>query len=224
MLSARLKQYYGRLRRPPGTHPLPGLPVIGHAAPATPSAGHRAGEGLSSSRRHHRYVPRPIRRGVLGRLHFQVFRAFRGLRPDGGGSALPDPTQRRATLTTPQASLHATDRILAPPITGLSTLGFDPTRFQTEPPVCYRASWQLPGPDFHRQATTSFTDTKIDYPELIATPPALLDALQILYRLFFRSFSNSSMVTPSTPGAPLFALTFSIGLPYLPLRNLKRLA
>ena len=181
MLSARLKQYYGRLRRPPGTHPLPGLPVIGHAAPATPSAGHRAGEGLSSSRRHHRYVPRPIRRGVLGRLHFQVFRAFRGLRPDGGGSALPDPTQRRATLTTPQASLHATDRIRAPPITGLSTLGFDPTRFQTEPPVCYRASWQLPGPDFHRQATTSFTDTKIDYPELIATPPALLDALQILY-------------------------------------------
>jgi hypothetical protein len=41
------------------------------------------------------------------------------------------------------------------PLTGLSTLGFDPTRFQTEPPACYRASWQLPGPDFHRQATTS---------------------------------------------------------------------
>ena len=57
----------------PARHPLPGLPVIGHAAPATPSAGHRAGEGLSSSRRHYRYVPRPIRRGVLGRLHFQVF-------------------------------------------------------------------------------------------------------------------------------------------------------
>jgi hypothetical protein len=42
------------------------------------------------------------------------------------------------------------------PLEGLSTLGFDPTRFQTEPPVCYRASWQLPGPDSHRQATTSF--------------------------------------------------------------------
>ena len=26
------------------------------------------------------------------------------------------------------------------------------------PPVCYRASWQLPGPDFHRQATASFTN------------------------------------------------------------------
>jgi hypothetical protein len=45
------------------------------------------------------------------------------------------------------------------PLTGLSTLGFDPTRFQTEPPACYRASWQLPGPDFHRQATTSLRPT-----------------------------------------------------------------
>ena len=41
------------------------------------------------------------------------------------------------------------------PHTGLLTLGSDPARFQTEPPACYRASWQLPGPDFHRQATTS---------------------------------------------------------------------
>jgi hypothetical protein len=41
------------------------------------------------------------------------------------------------------------------PPTGLLTLGLDPTRFQTEPPACYRASWQLPGPDSHRQATTS---------------------------------------------------------------------
>jgi len=35
------------------------------------------------------------------------------------------------------------------------TLGFDPARFQAKPPACYRTSWQLPGPDFHRQATTS---------------------------------------------------------------------
>jgi hypothetical protein len=41
------------------------------------------------------------------------------------------------------------------PLAGLLTLGSDPARFQTEPPACYRASWQLPGPDFHRQATTS---------------------------------------------------------------------
>jgi hypothetical protein len=49
--------------------------------------------------------------------------------------------------------------VQSPPLAGLSTLGFDPTRFQTEPPVCYRASWQLPGPDFHRQATTSTNST-----------------------------------------------------------------
>jgi hypothetical protein len=36
-----------------------------------------------------------------------------------------------------------------------STLGFDAGRVPPTPPVCYRASWQLPGPDFHRQATTS---------------------------------------------------------------------
>jgi hypothetical protein len=42
------------------------------------------------------------------------------------------------------------------PLTGLLTLGFDPTRFPAEPPACYRTSWQLPGPDSHRQATTSF--------------------------------------------------------------------
>ncbi|PJE93867.1 hypothetical protein CUT44_32265 [Streptomyces carminius] len=35
------------------------------------------------------------------------------------------------------------------------TLGFDAGRFPPTPPACYRASWQLPGPDFHRQATTS---------------------------------------------------------------------
>ena len=29
---------------------------------------------------------------------------------------------------------------LLPP-TRLLTLGFDPTRFQAEPPACYRASW-----------------------------------------------------------------------------------
>jgi len=39
-----------------------------------------------------------------------------------------------------------------PPM-GLLTLGFDLARFQTKPPACYWASWQLPRPDFHRLAT-----------------------------------------------------------------------
>jgi len=64
------------------------------------------------------------------------------------------PPSRAGPLTTLQTSRNAADRSVASP-KGLSTLGFDPTRFQTEPPVCYRASWQLPGPDSHRQATTS---------------------------------------------------------------------
>jgi hypothetical protein len=35
---------------------------------------------------------------------------------------------------------------------GLGNSGrFDPTRFQTEPSACYRASWQLPGSDSHRR-------------------------------------------------------------------------
>ena len=59
------------------------------------------------------------------------------------------------------------------PLTGLSTLGFDPGRFPT-PPACYRASWQLPGPDFHRQATTSLRNRR--QPDTI-NHPSLLDAL-----------------------------------------------
>jgi len=41
------------------------------------------------------------------------------------------------------------------------TLGSGPARFQTEPPACYRASWQLPGPDLHRQATTSLQTIRL---------------------------------------------------------------
>src|SRR5947209_20212820 len=48
------------------------------------------------------------------------------------------------------------------PLAGLLTLGSDAGRFPPTPPACYRASWQLPGPDFHRQATTSLR-TKITH-------------------------------------------------------------
>src|SRR5215210_133840 len=43
------------------------------------------------------------------------------------------------------------------PPKGLLTLRFDPGRFPPKPAACYRASWQLPGPDLPRQATTSFS-------------------------------------------------------------------
>ena len=38
---------------------------------------------------------------------------------------------------------------------GRLTLRFDPGRLHPKPAACYRASWQLPGPDLPRQATTS---------------------------------------------------------------------
>ena len=41
------------------------------------------------------------------------------------------------------------------PPKALSTLRFDAGRFPPTPAACYRASWQLPGPDFHRLADTS---------------------------------------------------------------------
>ena len=87
----------------------------------------------------------------------QDLHRFHGLRPVSGlGTPSPRLTEVDGRhFTTPQASLHATDRIVAPPLSGLLTLGFDPARFQTKPPACYRAPWRLPGPDFHRQATTS---------------------------------------------------------------------
>jgi len=87
----------------------------------------------------------------------QDLHRFHGLRPVSGlGTPSPRLTEVDGRhFTTPQASLHATDRIVAPPLAGLLTLGFDPARLQAKPPVCYRAPWRLPGPDFHRQATTS---------------------------------------------------------------------
>jgi hypothetical protein len=155
LLSGQLKRYYGRLRRPPGTRPLPGsTPVIGRVA-SDGSRPQTAGPGRASP------VPaatirtfRALYAGEFFGAALQALHPFRGLRRERRGSALPSSHPRAGTLTTRQASLDATDRSIAPP-QGLSTLGFDPARFQTEPPACYRASWQLPGRDSHPQATTS---------------------------------------------------------------------
>ena len=133
----------------PAPRPLPGsTPVIGHGLSTAPRA--RSGRGgPPSSRRHHLNVPRPLTPESPSRLRLQDLHRFHGLHREQPGSALPQ------CLTTRQASLHATDRSVASP-KGLSTLGSALARFQTGTPACYRAPWQLPGPDFHRQATTSF--------------------------------------------------------------------
>jgi hypothetical protein len=68
------------------------------------------------------------------------------------------------------------------PLTGLLTLGSDPARFQTKPPACYRASWQLPGPDSHRQATTSLRTRRSTVAYVTVSPPIPLGARKIKAR------------------------------------------
>ena len=141
VLSRRLKRYYGRLRRPPGTPPTSRLtPVIGRDAPTARSAGRRAGEGLPSSRRHLLNVPRPIRRGVPRGCTSRLFTPSMAFTLTTGlGSSS---STKAGTLTTRQASLDAADRSVAPPTrafdAGLRPGRFPPSRQPaTGPPGSY---------------------------------------------------------------------------------------
>ena len=67
----------------------------------------------------------------------------------------------------------------------LSTLGFDAGRFPPTPPACYRASWQLPGPDLHRRATASLSLSV----QLDRITSNCLDARTIRVRRTCRRFS-----------------------------------
>ena len=153
VLSARLKQYYGRLRRPPGTRPLPGSsPVIGRDAP-TAHFRRRPGRGgppqfpSSPSERSTPSTP-----GSSSGLQFQALDPFHGLHPTGRGSALPDTRSRRGRLRL----MLRTARSHTP--NGMLDAALRPRRVSPpKPAACYRASWQLPGPDLPRQATTSLS-------------------------------------------------------------------
>src|ERR1700761_379390 len=57
-----------------------------------------------------------------------------------------------------------------------------PARSQTKPPACYRASWQLPGPDSHRQATTSLRTRRPTVAHVTVSPPIPLGARNIRAR------------------------------------------
>jgi hypothetical protein len=178
MLSARLNRYYGRLRRPPGQRSTSRFrPVIGRHAPAAQTR-RLPGRGGPPQ-----FPPPPSIRsapptpGSSSRLRFQALHRFHGLHPDYGGSALPCPalTGGNGYDAAGFASCYGPHR--RSPFTGLLTLGSDPARFPAEPPACYRASWQLPGPDFHRQATTSLrTRRSPPWHYVTVSPPALLGA------------------------------------------------
>src|SRR6476659_15553 len=93
------------------------------------------------------------------------------------------------------------------PLAGLLTLGFDPTRFQMKPPACYRATWQLPEPDSHRQATTSLRTAN----HLQRQPPAPLDARKIgaRPRWSFRVTDGSHLAWFATSPRPSNGLKMS---------------
>src|SRR5712691_11012406 len=61
-------------------------------------------------------------------------------------------------------------------LAGLLTLGSDTGRFPPAPPACCRASCQLPGPGFHRQATTSLRTRATTMRYVTWSPPVLLGA------------------------------------------------
>jgi hypothetical protein len=143
----------------PAGRPLPGSPpVIGRHAPAISTVS-RAGDGLPSSRRHLPNVPSPLRRGVLHGCAPRIFTASMAFALRDGARLSLVPLVRAHSRRGRLRLTLRTARSL--PLQGLLTLGFDPARFQTEPPACYRAPWRLPGPDLHRLATTSFRSSQV---------------------------------------------------------------
>jgi hypothetical protein len=119
------------------------------------TAGCRAGEGLPSSRRHYRHVPRPIRRGVLRGCASRLFTASVAFTLDSGA---------RLSLLPPEGE------------TSNDAAGFASCYGPHRCSPCYRASWQLPGPDSHRQATTSLRTARSTMAYVTVPPPTLLGA------------------------------------------------
>jgi hypothetical protein len=170
VLSARLKRYYGRIRRPPGRpSPSPPARVIGRQPPTTSQT---AGPGRASPvpAATISNVPRPLRRRVP-RGCTPGSAPLPCLRPEERGSALPCLPKRLSLRRGRLRLTLRTARSLPPK--GLSTLRLDPGRFPPTPAARYRASWQLPGPDLPRQATTSLcTDHDIIDLRTLGAPPS----------------------------------------------------
>ena len=75
--------------------------------------------------------------------------------PISKGSALPGATHNRQLSNDAAGFASRYGPLGRSPFAGPLTLRFDAGRFPPTPAACYRAPWRLPGPDSHRQATTS---------------------------------------------------------------------
>lgn len=128
------------------------FPLVRLYAPSAPGPQARGRRGPPQ------FLPLPSERstshyaGGSSTLRFQALRVFHGLRPATPGSAPPCPLSGLDSRRGRLRFMLRTARLLPP--TRLSTPGFDTGRFPPTPPACYRASWQLPGRDFHPLAVT----------------------------------------------------------------------
>ena len=165
----------------PAGYPLPGSsPVIGAPCSGTnPQAPDRGGPP--------QFPPSPSTRstpstpGGSSGLRLQALHPFHGLRPDGRGSAPPCSHHAVGMFTTRQTSLHAADRVVAPP-QGLSTSGSGPARFQTRPPICYRPPGSYPDRTFtgrRRRACLQTDQIILHRPSTSGRTPALIEGGQV---------------------------------------------
>ena len=180
MLSGRLKQYYAASDAHPAGNPFPG--VTGYRTPRSGDTIRRSpGQGGPPQFPPPLWIrSAPHTPGSSSRLHFQTLHRFHGLRPDlerARHSLVP--TECRLSNDAAGFALRYGPHPRFP-FTGPLTLGSGPARFQAKPPACYRASWQLPGPDFHRQATTSLRTQGSAMAYVTVPPPVLLGARENL--------------------------------------------
>src|SRR5688572_18551629 len=154
---------------------------------------------------------------------------------DAARLSLP-PARRRAHKRRGRLRLTLRTAQSLPP-TGLLTLGFDPARFQTEPPACYRASWQLPGRDSHPQATTSLRWIRSPQSTTPNSGRTLIGAVnrpgpsrarrrfpQVLTRRRRRSYAVRRTVPPSAEIEEQIDRLLAVGVGENPRESLSELA
>ena len=97
------------------------------------------------------------------------------LRPDFGARYSLHPPSQTGPPTTPQASRHSTDRIVAP-LTRLLTLGSGAARFQAAPPAWKRASGSYTDRTSTGRRRRAYEHEEIPWHYVMVSPPVLLGA------------------------------------------------